>query len=936
GADTQTITITINGAEDPSDICLGEGDDDSGSVTEDVDTNLDVEGVQLEVTGTLSVQDADGDGEFNTTPSFVGSTTNGPNSLGGSALGTFAIDALGNWSYSVDNASPLVQQLTGGEKIVETFRVSTLDDADSHDVEITIHGVNDPVNANDFAVSLSSDTNIVQFDFDTEEDAQGNQIDVVTDVEDDASHLDNRITQININQLPTFGTIYLVDGNTRTVVDTNSVLYDDSILEYEQHANANELLSLDAAYDFADNFADGTVTSFELDSGVIVSGGNYTGLRPDEDSVLNSALLYYDSASNEEGLGVGNKEIDVTSKDYIDVDFTHINDGRADVLITEAEVHFGSVWGNYNDTSSADAQIHVLLLRDGIVVEELIYDDDGNPGSVYDGSGEFSAHIDFTDGFDQVRVFTTQGGLENGTKNSNVTLQGIDVLTTEITETVAYTATDSSGSSDSASISFNSSTSPDGGLFVGTPGDDEVGAHGGDDVLLGDPGGYETVIVPAQNYNIAILADISGSMGDSMDGGTRLSVMKSALISYINQLNTHTGTLNVSLIAFGSSATLAFELSDLNHGNGVNDIISAISALTLGDANGNASGGYVGRSTNYEAAIQEANDWFDDQASANYSNLTLFITDGVPTTYVGDNSNSGATQNNADVDNALDDFAILSAQSVVRAIGIGNGIPTDTLEQFDNTPASGSVEIVNSSEELLAALIGETSYDQLSDLGDDTLISYSGDDVLFGDAINTDNLPWGVNGNPERPSELPEEGAGIAGLISLLTEVNGVVPTEDELYEFIKENHANYGFNDEQEGGDDLLDGGKGNDTLYGQGGEDTLIGGEGSDVLSGGDGADIFKWLDLHLDGSTDVVKDFSVSQGDKIDLTDIFSDATDQEAIDILDSIAASAENNADDSGVVVDVVNGNDSVSIELIGFTITSLTQDLEDIFVIKQD
>ncbi|WP_204244016.1 hypothetical protein, partial [Vibrio galatheae] len=63
--------ITINGAEDPSDIYLGEGDDDSGSVTEDVDTNLDVEGVQLEVTGTLSVQDADGDGAFNATPTFL-------------------------------------------------------------------------------------------------------------------------------------------------------------------------------------------------------------------------------------------------------------------------------------------------------------------------------------------------------------------------------------------------------------------------------------------------------------------------------------------------------------------------------------------------------------------------------------------------------------------------------------------------------------------------------------------------------------------------------------------------------------------------------------------------------------------------------------------------------------------------------------------------
>ncbi|KJY81497.1 hypothetical protein TW81_17890, partial [Vibrio galatheae] len=71
GQDTLVVNIDVLPVDDPSDIYLGEGDDDSGSVTEDVDTNLDVEGVQLEVTGTLSVQDVDGDGAFNTTPTFL-------------------------------------------------------------------------------------------------------------------------------------------------------------------------------------------------------------------------------------------------------------------------------------------------------------------------------------------------------------------------------------------------------------------------------------------------------------------------------------------------------------------------------------------------------------------------------------------------------------------------------------------------------------------------------------------------------------------------------------------------------------------------------------------------------------------------------------------------------------------------------------------------
>ena len=54
--------------------------------------------------------------------------------------------------------------------------------------------------------------------------------------------------------------------------------------------------------------------------------------------------------------------------------------------------------------------------------------------------------------------------------------------------------------------------------------------------------------------------------------------------------------------------------------------------------------------------------------------------------------------------------------------------------------------------------------------------------------------------------------------------------------------------------GDDVLDGGIGNDVIRGYGGDDTLYGGSGADRF------------ELVLDGSSDRVTDFSVSQGDKI----------------------------------------------------------------------
>lgn len=64
---------------------------------------------------------------------------------------------------------------------------------------------------------------------------------------------------------------------------------------------------------------------------------------------------------------------------------------------------------------------------------------------------------------------------------------------------------------------------------------------------------------------------------------------------------------------------------------------------------------------------------------------------------------------------------------------------------------------------------------------------------------------------------------------------------------------------------------------MYGDAGNDVLVGGAGDDNLYGGVGADVFKWQ-LGDQGSTsapaiDVVKDFSVAQGDVLDLRDLLA---------------------------------------------------------------
>ncbi|MBU0858470.1 MAG: type I secretion C-terminal target domain-containing protein, partial [Alphaproteobacteria bacterium] len=65
------------------------------------------------------------------------------------------------------------------------------------------------------------------------------------------------------------------------------------------------------------------------------------------------------------------------------------------------------------------------------------------------------------------------------------------------------------------------------------------------------------------------------------------------------------------------------------------------------------------------------------------------------------------------------------------------------------------------------------------------------------------------------------------------------------------------------------------------QPGDDVLIGGAGNDVLYGGGGADMFVFT--HLDGSVDTLMDFSLAEGDRLNITDIL------EGFDALNSAIA-----------------------------------------------
>ena len=117
----------------------------SGSVTEDL--NPDIDGL-LKVSGQLTIADSD-IGES----AFLAMTSTG-------RYGTLNINSTGNWSYTVKNNLPAIQNLGTGSSLVDSFSISSVDGT-GHLITISILGVNE---ANQPAIISGTDTGNVTED----------------------------------------------------------------------------------------------------------------------------------------------------------------------------------------------------------------------------------------------------------------------------------------------------------------------------------------------------------------------------------------------------------------------------------------------------------------------------------------------------------------------------------------------------------------------------------------------------------------------------------------------------------------------------------------------------------------------------------------------------------------------------------------------------
>ncbi|MCP4048362.1 MAG: hypothetical protein GY732_20485, partial [Gammaproteobacteria bacterium] len=125
---TSTVEITINGTNDAATV--------SNAVVALAETDA-----AMTTSGTLTSTDVDNAGNALTASSTVG------------AIGTFAIDAAGDWTFTANNA---YDSLNVGDSVNEIFNVTSIDGTAST-VEITINGTNDAPEIHNDSVSVSEE-----------------------------------------------------------------------------------------------------------------------------------------------------------------------------------------------------------------------------------------------------------------------------------------------------------------------------------------------------------------------------------------------------------------------------------------------------------------------------------------------------------------------------------------------------------------------------------------------------------------------------------------------------------------------------------------------------------------------------------------------------------------------------------------------------------
>lgn len=929
-ADTATLTITktVDAKNPPS------ADADDKVLKEDLPMGqsvtglINVTGANGGVTSITPVANSFGFGGSTNTPLksngvdvVVSTTANGFVGMAGAlTVFTLTIDTQAS-SYTFDLLETLdhLDPNNPVDEIDLSFDVlvnDSLDLTDTATINITV--IDDAPIANDDSVTIDAATTNV---------ATGN---VVTSNDELSADLANKVTSVKFGgvdyDVPASGNLVIDGNNGQLIIDA------DGNYSYELDANA---VSTQKIYTFSKDLPPGSKNGGEIQNVTTEynEGTNEFSFSLVIDDPTNGktsegftvainngpnpkghggemALFYFDAS--------GANPI-VTAYAYNGANTqTSWNDGSAasgtqpaDKIVSSLNAN--SPFTSITSTIDADGNHVFSFTMDASVIVDHIptY---GNPadwtGLTFDESIGIWLHpsADITSSYGQDGFLTSWGyGSKGWYDTSNQTTE-YDIIHTDcVGDVFEYTLTDYDGDSDTALLSLKAFL-PD--FIVGDNVDDintqtvdhVVGYENGviaganaSDVLVGDIGGTTVIPPTPQDYNFVFVLDTSGSMG-AKTGTSRLAKLIDAVESLTDDfVDYNNGAIRVHLVPFGSSTrgTATFDITDQASA----DALKAWLNDTM----------QKGGATNYEDGLQSAISWLSTPGSAlggDAETYTYFISDGAPNRYNTDtgtgSGSSAAIDHYTGVADGTDETAQLKALST-EVIGVGINLTSSSLARIDLIDSDGNSLNITDPNELTAALKDTNPITGLVSAGGDVIEGNDGDDLIFGDSMNTDTLA-------AAEAIAMDAGSGWA-VFDALENGQGTTTNwnRDDTLEYIKNNAEELGTETvlgaggTRSGGDDVINGGAGNDIIFGQEGDDIITGGLGDDSLYGGSGADTFLFESI-ADGR-DSIKDFTLGE-DQLDLSQLIS---------ITDPITQSIEDFvfANDNG------NGGTVVSVDTAG-------------------
>ncbi|ROR26629.1 VCBS repeat-containing protein [Vibrio crassostreae] len=460
---TSEVTITINGADDPSEITVGEGDSDMGEVTEDVDVNPATN--ELSVSGTLTITDVDTSDMPAFKPNGVFTPIGSTYAL---ALGMLTITPEGAWSYVVDNDA--VQYLNDDDEVIERYVVTAIDGVE-HVIEITINGVNDAPEATSFTVVNDEDA-VIPILFDSED---GGMPDYISDVEDDH---DDIPLNIRIESLPTNGSLLYTDENgvTREIMQSdvdNGVLFVPNNISFV--AGPGEMFEMgfsgdpEDMPDLVDGFYNWGVEVSPTERLITLDNGNTITLSIEDNN--DKPLKQYQGEQPHVGFGIGDTDgRGMNKQETLILDFT---DNPLDV------VDFGldGLGGSFNTNSNVYVEV-LYTFADGTTQMEQYQKDPGDTGNsqiLYDFS--YSSPDNPIVGME---LSSTGGSWELRY------VQGNEAVTDD--PQFDYVAVDSNGAESTVETVTIDIEDPQQYNVVSAASNEPLYAQSGNDLLIGDSG----------------------------------------------------------------------------------------------------------------------------------------------------------------------------------------------------------------------------------------------------------------------------------------------------------------------------------------------------------------------------------------------------------------------------------------------------------------